>query len=74
MATKINIDGSPLLKPEIIKERLHKLEEAWASLAIEDFHVSDDEKNLFVQMVRQGYTDEQIGQQIDRQLEKALNG
>lgn len=66
-------NNNPLLDPDVVEDRLHKLRESWASLAIENMHGPVEEKDWFVSMVKQGLTDEQIGQAIDEKLKAYHN-
>ncbi len=68
----MNKEKNPLLDPEVIKKRIAGYEEAWANLAIEDMHTSDSEKEWFIDMIKRGFTDDQILEEIDDQLKREL--
>ncbi len=67
----MNIAKNPLLDQKVIKQRLRILKEAWASLSIEDMHLTPEEKTFLEKMVRQGLSEDEITQKIN---EKFING
>ncbi|MCD4744065.1 MAG: hypothetical protein K8R67_16510 [Desulfobacteraceae bacterium] len=59
--------GNSLLKKETVRKRLKSLKESYANLAIEDINMKSSTKKFLEDMVRQGFSQEQITEKINQE-------